>query len=132
MTTAALLLPQDASPHCCAWSGAAMAAAVLATAAELGLVTAGILHAAPATALVAAHLGIGLSLELGLLPLSPRSRGNPAFMLFMVCIIAMGPLGPLGTGLTVALRRGFARRSTPFEEWYAALFPRITTTPTRT
>ena len=132
MTASAPLPPQEATSHCCAWSGAAIAAALLATAAELGIVTAGILDAAPTPALVAAHVGIGLSLGLGLLPLSPRSRGNPTFLLFMICIIAMGPLGPLGTGLTVALRRGFARRATPFEEWYAALFPRITTTSTRT
>jgi polysaccharide biosynthesis protein PelE len=132
MTASAPLPPQEPSSHCCAWSGAAIAAALLATAAELGIVTAGILDAAPTPALVAAHVGVALSLGLGLLPLSPRSRGNPAFLLFLICIIAMGPLGPLGTGVTVALRRGFARRATPFEEWYAALFPRITTTSTRT
>jgi hypothetical protein len=113
------------------WSGAAIAAALLATAAEVGLVIAGIQRAAPVPTLIAAHVGVGLSLGLGLLPIFPRSRENPAFLLFVICLLAMGPLGSLGIGLTVTLRRSFARRATPFEEWYAALFPRITTTPTR-
>jgi polysaccharide biosynthesis protein PelE len=111
-------------------SVAAIAAAVFATAAELCIAAAGVLNLAPILALVAAHVGVGVALGLCLVPLSARHRGNPVFLLFMICILAMGPLGPLGTGVTMVLRRIFARRATPFEEWYLALFPRITMTRT--
>jgi polysaccharide biosynthesis protein PelE len=114
-----------------AWTGAAVAAAVLATAAEFAVVTAGVLKLAPMSELVAAHVGVCLSLGPGFMSLSSRSRGNPGFLLFTVCTLAMGPLGALGTGLTVALRRSFALRATPFEEWYAVLFPKIIATRTQ-
>ncbi|MEA2790416.1 MAG: hypothetical protein QOG73_2822 [Acetobacteraceae bacterium] len=104
---------------------------VLSTAAELGVTIAGVLDAAPLRVLVLAHIGVGL-LGIGLLLLSRRDRANPALVLFIICVTAMGALGALGGALTVVLHRGFARRVTPFAEWYASLFPKIKTTRTRT
>ena len=109
---------------------AAIVAAVVATAAELCIAGAGVLNLAPILALVAAHVGVGVALGLCLVPLSAPYRGNPVFLLFVIGLLAMGPLGPLGTGVTMVLRRIFARRATPFEEVDLALFPRITMTQT--
>jgi hypothetical protein len=114
-----------------AWTAAAIAVAMLATVAEFAVVAAGVLKVAPMSVLLAAHVGVCLLLGPGFMSLSPRSRGNPGFLLFTICTLAMGPLGALGTGLTAVLRRSFALRATPFEEWYAVLFPKITATWTQ-
>ena len=99
-----------------AWTAAAIAVAMLATVAEFAVVTVGVLKVAPMSVLLAAHVGVCLLLGPGFMSLSPRSRGNPGFLLFTICTLAMGPLGALGTGLTAVLRRSFALRATPFEE----------------
>jgi polysaccharide biosynthesis protein PelE len=124
--------PAPSASRDCRWSVATIAATVLATAAEIGIVVAGLVNVAPFPVLAAAHVGVGLSLFLGLALPTVRGRDNPTFLLFIICILAMGPLGPLGIALIVVLRRSFARRATSFEDWYAALFPRITATPTQT
>ena len=38
---------------------------------------------------------------------------------------------PQGASFSAALRWVFARRSTPFERWYASLFPKMAASPTR-
>jgi len=124
--------PHEAVARDISWSGTEIAAVALATAAELGIVIAGALNIAPIAELAAVHAGVGLLLGLVTMPLSAGNRGNPALLLFVISLFAFGPLGPLGTGLTMALHRGFARRATPFEQWYAALFPKVTTTRTQT
>jgi polysaccharide biosynthesis protein PelE len=107
------------------WSVFAVAAMVLTTFGEFALVVAGTLNSAPIGLLIAAHGVIGLSLIVGCLPRCSRSRENPQFLLFVVCIVMMGPLGPFGTALTIALRRRFSQSATSFAEWYASLFPEI-------
>ena len=124
--------PQEAVARDISWSGAGIAAVALATAVEFGIVIAWALNMAPVAELAAVHVVIALSLGLGSVPLSAGNRGSPALLLFVISMFAFGPLGPLGTGLTMALHRGFARRATPFEQWYAALFPKITATRTQT
>ena len=131
MDTSAPLVSREKPSRGHAPSGKAFAAVALATAVEFCVITLGFLHVAPIAVLVAAHVGICLLLVLGLAALSPRERGNPTFLLFIICIAAMGPLGPLGTALTMALRSSFARWATPFEQWYAALFPKVTATQTQ-
>jgi tetratricopeptide (TPR) repeat protein len=56
---------------------------------------------------------------------------DPVFLLLVISTTAMGPFGAVGAGLGAALRWLFARRATPFEEWYAALFPKLEISPTR-
>jgi hypothetical protein len=82
-------------------------------------------------ALIGAHVAICLLLGSVLLIMTDGQRSNPTFLLFSVCVVVMGPLGPLGITLTIVLRVLFARRATPFEEWYEALFPKITATRTQ-
>jgi hypothetical protein len=101
---------------------------VLATLGEIGLVAAGTLNFAPIEALIAVHVAIGLSLVLVCVPRSSRSRGNPEFLLFILCIVMMGPLGPFGTAFTIALHRKYRGSATSFDEWYASLFPEVVVT----
>jgi polysaccharide biosynthesis protein PelE len=56
---------------------------------------------------------------------------DPTFLLLVVSTAAMGPFGALGTGLGAALRWLFALHATPFDEWYAALFPTLEISPTQ-
>jgi tetratricopeptide (TPR) repeat protein len=56
---------------------------------------------------------------------------DPAFLLLVVSTAALGPLGATGAGLGAALRWVFARKATPFEQWYASLFPEMAVSPTR-
>lgn len=125
MHTATPPTPREGAQHRSVWSAFAIVAMVLATSGEIGLVVAGALNAAPIGILIAAHGVIGLSLVVGCLPRSSRSRGNPTFLLFIVCVVMVGPLGPFGTALTIVLQRWFSRSATSFAEWYAALFPEV-------
>lgn len=124
---APLPLQETASPRG-RGGGAASAAVSLAMVVELAIITAAVLNIVPVPALVAAHIGVFLSFVLGVLWLSPGGDGSPGLLLFAMCTLAMGPLGALGAGLTSVLRRGYALHATPFEEWYSALFPKITAT----
>jgi hypothetical protein len=111
-----------------AWVGAAIAAVSLAIVAEIAIVTAAILHMAPVPELVVPHVVIFLSIGVGVIWLSPSRGGSPGLLLFAICTLAMGPLGALGAGLTNVLRGSYALHATPFEEWYAVLFPKIAAT----
>jgi hypothetical protein len=125
MPTSPLRTLREEPRHKSVWSVFAIAEMVLATSGEIGLVVAGALHAAPIGSLIVAHGVIGLLLVAGCWPRSSRSRRNPEFLLFIVCIVMMGPLGPFGTALTIALRRRFSHSATSFTEWYAELFPEV-------
>jgi hypothetical protein len=45
----------------------------------------------------------------------------PMMLVMMTCF--MGPIGALGTLVTLLFTKIYSRTATPFEEWYAALFP---------
>jgi polysaccharide biosynthesis protein PelE len=128
-TPAPFPLREAASPRG-AWAGAA-AAVLTAILAEIAIVIVAALNIVPVREALAAHVGVFLSLGLGVIWLSPRRGGSPGLLLFAICTLAMGPLGALGCGLTNLLRRSYALQATPFEEWYAALFPKVTRTRTQ-
>jgi hypothetical protein len=60
-----------------------------------------------------------------------RGARHPIFLLLAVSTTALGPLGAAGTALAAVLHRVFLRRATPFEQWYAALFPVMDPSPAR-
>lgn len=79
----------------------------------------------------AAHLGTVLLL--GLAAWRFRLRGSPSRFLVLLAVstLFLGPFGPLGTLLTLGLHALFRRHATPFEEWYASLFPEEVDEPSR-
>jgi polysaccharide biosynthesis protein PelE len=83
------------------------------------------------TSLLLAHLAVS-GVLMGAAAMLYRCGGrDPAFLLLVISTAAMGPFGALGAGLGAALRYLFALRATPFEGWYATLFPTLEISPTR-
>ncbi|PJK28798.1 tetratricopeptide repeat protein [Minwuia thermotolerans] len=62
-----------------------------------------------------------------------RPTGSPSRLLTLLALSTffLGPFGPLGTLLALGLHALFRRRATPFEEWYASLFPEEVDMPSR-
>jgi polysaccharide biosynthesis protein PelE len=103
-----------------------------AVCAELGIALAGLDALAPPSSLLLAHLAVCGALG-GAAAVFCRCGGRDAgFLLLVVATAALGPMGAVGASISAALRRVFARRSTPFERWYASLFPEMAASPTRT
>ena len=113
------------------WSRGTLALAILAGAAEIVILVAGLRGAAPLQLLLGVHAAIGLAMVLAIALLRRRDGANPAFLLFAACTAALGPLGVMGAAMTLALRTIFARHAVPFEEWYASLFPKFATPRTK-
>jgi hypothetical protein len=100
-------------------------AALLALAAESILLRAFSVSESGGGILLAVHLAI-----VGVLWLwyrySPGIRTDARLPLLLIgTTAALGPVGPAGTLVTMLLARRHMRRTTPFEEWYGALFPEI-------
>jgi polysaccharide biosynthesis protein PelE len=116
--------------------GAPVRAAMLgvcfgAVCAELGIALAGLNALAPPSSLLLAHLAVTVALG-GAAAVFCRYGGrDPVFLLLVVSIAALGPLGAAGATFAADLRWVFARRATPFERWYASLFPELAASPTR-
>lgn len=69
------------------------------------------------------HLALCIVLALNLLtPGAPQDAGRWK-ALFLLSVATMGVLGVLGTLFAWSLKKCFSRFSTPFDEWYFALFP---------
>jgi hypothetical protein len=94
-----------------------------AAVAEMLLLAAGLLALAPVSSLLMAHLAITSLLLLAAVALWQGGGRSPLFLLFVVTTATMGPLGSLGSALCAALHWPLSRRATPFEAWYASLFP---------
>jgi tetratricopeptide (TPR) repeat protein len=106
------------------WVGlVAIVLSCTATAGEMILLAAGFLALAPVSLLLMAHLALVLVLVLGAVALWQGGGRSPLFILFVVATVTMGPLGSLGSALCAMLHRPLSRRATPFEAWYASLFP---------
>ena len=102
-----------------------------AVCAELGIAIAFLNALAAPSSLLLAHLGVCAALG-GAAAVFGRYGGRDAdFLLLVVATAALGPIGAAGASFSAALRWVFARRSTPFERWYASLFPEMAASPTR-
>src|SRR5215213_5341249 len=111
-------------------SGALVRAAMLgvsfgAVCVELGITGAGLRSLAPPSSLLLAHLAVCGVLGGAAAVLYRCGGRDPAFLLLVVSTATLGPLGATGAGLGAALRWVFARRASPFERWYASLFPEV-------
>lgn len=69
------------------------------------------------------HLLISALLTLWLLWLRRRDGGLRMATLLVMGTATMGPIGAGGTLLAMVLWSRFMRNNTPFEDWYASLFP---------
>jgi hypothetical protein len=116
-------------------SGAVRAAMVVlpftAIGAELAIAVALLEARAEPGDLLLAHLSTCVLLVAGTLAIYRQGGRDPAFLLVAVSTASLGPMGAAGAGLGAALRWVFARRATPFEAWYAQLFPGLESCPTR-
>jgi polysaccharide biosynthesis protein PelE len=81
--------------------------------------------------LLQAQLIVSWILLVGATVLYQYGSRDPVFLLLVIATIAMGPFGAIGAGVSVVMRWFFARRATPFEDWYAALVPKLEISPTR-
>ena len=89
---------------------------------ESALTAALVLEAVPARMLATGHLALGLALVLWVFAI--RERRDLRFpALLAVATLFTGPFGPAGVLATMGLWSIYRRRATPFDEWYAALFP---------
>ncbi|GIL41872.1 hypothetical protein [Roseiterribacter gracilis] len=71
----------------------------------------------------AGHIGVGFALLLWARSSSRRRHGRRVAWLLGLTTITMGPLGAIGTLITMAMIAWYQRSATPFDEWYASLFP---------
>jgi hypothetical protein len=69
------------------------------------------------------HLGVGVAVLLWARSSSRRRHGRRVAWLLGLTTITMGPLGAIGTLATMAMIAWYQRSATPFDEWYASLFP---------
>lgn len=62
-----------------------------------------------------------------------RPHGSPSRLLTLLALgtFFLGPFGPFGVLMATALHAWFRRRATPFEDWYASLFPEEVDEPSR-
>ena len=138
-----LMLPGSALPlRPSAWVRAAMfgtscgviCAELAITATGLGLLTlpsSWLLTPPSASTLFLAHLAVS-GVLIGIAAALYRRGGRPpAFLLLVVSTTTMGPLGCVGAALGAVMHWVFIRHATPFEQWYAALFPKMDTSPIR-
>jgi hypothetical protein len=99
-------------------------AAISACAVEIGglaALVAGRWHPGEA---VLAHGGVVLALSAWCgLPSCRKDLRLPLLLLVATCFL--GPIGSAGTLVAAVTTRIYARSATPFEEWYAALFPDV-------
>ena len=124
--------PAPASGFAALVHAAMLAVSFGAVSAELGIALAGLHAFAPPPSLLLAHLAVCGALG-GAAAVFRRYGGRDAgFLLLVVATAALGPMGAAGASFSAALRCVFARRSTPFERWYASLFPEMAASPTRT
>jgi polysaccharide biosynthesis protein PelE len=120
-------LPPTSGP----WVRAGMLGASFSAAGvELAIMQASI-RGAPLSSLILAHLATSAVLIIAAAILYRRGGRDPSFLLFVVATAAMGPLGALCAGLGAIVRALFACGATPFEEWYASLFPNVEPSPIR-
>lgn len=84
----------------------------------------GILHySVSLTTFFAAHLLI-IAVSGSVVYLAIRSGADSRFaLLLLLSATFMGPFGALGTLLAMALHTLYSRRSIPFTEWFASIFP---------
>jgi polysaccharide biosynthesis protein PelE len=123
--------PAPASRLAALVHAAMLAVSFGAVSAELGIALAGLHAFAPPPSLLLAHLAVCGALG-GAAAVFRRYGGRDAgFLLLVVATAALGPMGAAGASFSAALRCVFARRSTPFERWYASLFPEMAASPTR-
>ena len=101
-------------------------AALLVEMAMLALVMAGDWSLA-AAGLVHAAVVLALSLWTLLSPACRKDLRMPFLLTTMTCF--MGPLGAFGVTVTMALTKLYGKSATPFEEWYASLFPEAQAQP---
>jgi hypothetical protein len=102
-----------------------------AISAELVIVMAMLRVLTPLSSLLLGQLALSGILLWNTLVLYRCGGRDPAFLLLMIATVFMGPLGAVGAGSSIILRWWFARRATPFEQWYSALFPTPEISPTR-
>lgn len=67
----------------------------------------------------------------GALTLRPNGSRSRMLVLLTITIFFLGAFGPLGVMLTMLLHTYFRRHATPFDEWYASLFPEEIDEPSR-
>ncbi|MDO9711751.1 tetratricopeptide repeat protein [Paracraurococcus lichenis] len=101
----------------------------LAICAEMVITAAALRALAPPDLLLTAQLATSIACLLGAAALYRCGGRDPAGLLLLLASAVTGPFGALGGGLCAALRIGFASSATPFEQWYAALFPAVEVSP---
>jgi hypothetical protein len=84
-----------------------------------------------ASTLFLAHLAVSGVLIGIAAALYRRGGRTPVFLLLVVSTTTMGPLGCVGAALGAVMHWVFMQHATPFEQWYAALFPKVDTSPIR-
>src|SRR5690349_12326341 len=107
-----------------------LVASFAAAAVEVGIMEAGI-GGEPFSSLMLAHLAGSTALALVAMILYRCGGRDPAFFLFVISTVLMGPLGVAAGSVAALLRWIFAQGATPFEQWYASLFPHLETSPMR-
>lgn len=105
---------------------ATLAILLIATSTTIG--EAGILYMlftsfGPGWVTVLIHVVIVCLLALAAWKLRPNGGHSRYLVLLFVTTTFLGIFGPLGTMLAMLLYVQFRRNATPFEEWYASLFP---------
>lgn len=100
-----------------------LAAGVAASVVEVALADALVTRVWTVAPVLAAHAALVLTMALWV-GVSSAARADLRLPLLLVATTAaLGPFGSVGTLLTAGLSRVYARTATPFEEWYALLFP---------
>ncbi|MDF1720598.1 MAG: hypothetical protein P1U65_07985 [Minwuia sp.] len=96
---------------------------VFATATEAGMLF--VLHQSllPAWTAALAHVFVVAVVALAAWKIRPNGGHSRYLVLLAVATLFLGLFGPLGTMLAMLLYVRFRRDATPFEEWYASLFP---------
>lgn len=97
--------------------------AVLATIAEAGILYFLYERLGPAWIAAVMHALAVVLLGLGAWKVRPNGGHSRYLVLVFVTTTFLGIFGPLGTMLAMLLHVHFRRNATPFEEWYASLFP---------
>ncbi|MDF1734553.1 MAG: hypothetical protein P1U37_04655 [Minwuia sp.] len=97
--------------------------AIFATLAEAGLLVQLYMSFGPAWISALIHIVVVGLLGLGAWRIRPNGGHSRYLVLLSVTTTFLGVFGPLGTMLAMLLHVYFRRNATPFEEWYASLFP---------
>lgn len=103
--------------------------AILATIVETGILYVLYTSLMPGWTMAMVHLAVIAGLFFAAWRVRPNGGHSRYLVLLAVVTLFLGVFGPLGTMLAMLLYVRFRRNATPFEEWYASLFPDHTDEP---